>query len=762
MGGADRDDALLPDKRAVEGAFDAQLSFPAPFVEAPEVVKTIIKRDGREAPFDEAKIAEAIFNAAQSIGGEDRDRAESLASGVAIYLMKTVREKPPTVDQVHDAVEKVLIEMGHAKTALVYARSRDKRDRIRRLREGDTRAMLGELQEARRERERRHAAGALPAVRTSGDRIVAWDRKRIVTALITETGIDECTADLIALEVERQITAAGVQTLTAPLIRELVDAKLIEHGLEEYRKKHMRLGVPLYDAEHIIRTPNREDALTRHDPDSTDRMAAAQVKKEYALSQVFSEEVAAAHLAGGIHLHSLGFIDRFHSGRHSLGYVARFGANRCAAGQPTAPPRRPDELLAHAAAFNVALRRHFTSSAAWEAFNFYAAPFIEGMGEEVLHEFARRALFVFGPSLAAAEDGSPEEIEICWAPPRQLRDAPAIGPDGAPTGRPYADYVHTAQRLAWALLDACAEDSTGPRPTPVVLLDDDFFAAPGARNLLQHAAEVAGMAGAVQFSFDRGERRAAPSEHPWRPPFIAAHKVTLNVARAAYLAAHEADLLDRLERALTVAVQAHLQKRAFIERLFMLKDIGPLGFLAASRDGRPYIDMTVATYLVGIAGLEECVYSLTGDRLDASDDALALGMRILAHLSRLCAAHSAREGMPLALAQTTAGSIRRRLADIDLAHYPEKARAVLRPDANTHEILYTPGTRIGGADAMTPMERARIEGAFHRWFESVAPVPVTVPDSETSGLTVASFLEKIYQQTAARRIAIINSREKGA
>ena len=50
--------------------------------------------------------------------------------------------------QVHDAVEKVLIEMGHVKTALAYVRYRDKRARIRRLREGDMSSLLSEYAEA--------------------------------------------------------------------------------------------------------------------------------------------------------------------------------------------------------------------------------------------------------------------------------------------------------------------------------------------------------------------------------------------------------------------------------------------------------------------------------------------------------------------------------------------------------------------------------------------------------------------------------------
>ena len=39
----------------------------------------IIKRDGREVPFNIEKIANAIFKAAQAVGGSDYDQAMALA-----------------------------------------------------------------------------------------------------------------------------------------------------------------------------------------------------------------------------------------------------------------------------------------------------------------------------------------------------------------------------------------------------------------------------------------------------------------------------------------------------------------------------------------------------------------------------------------------------------------------------------------------------------------------------------------------------------
>jgi len=98
--------------------------------EAMQEIKTIIKRDGREVPFDVSRIQKAIFKAAQAVGGSDQVTAWRLAIQVYDYLIKTQNLKP-TVEEVQDVVEKILIENGHARTAKAYILYRDKRTQIR-------------------------------------------------------------------------------------------------------------------------------------------------------------------------------------------------------------------------------------------------------------------------------------------------------------------------------------------------------------------------------------------------------------------------------------------------------------------------------------------------------------------------------------------------------------------------------------------------------------------------------------------------------
>jgi len=102
-------------------------------------ISKIKKRDGRIVDFDPEKITNAIFKAAQSVGGKDRTAAEKLSKQVVELLEKQLKPgEIPTVEQVQDLVEKVLVENGHYKTAKAYILYRQKRAEARRIK-----AMLG-------------------------------------------------------------------------------------------------------------------------------------------------------------------------------------------------------------------------------------------------------------------------------------------------------------------------------------------------------------------------------------------------------------------------------------------------------------------------------------------------------------------------------------------------------------------------------------------------------------------------------------------
>ncbi len=100
------------------------------------MIQKVIKRDGRVVDFDLNKIADAIFKAAKAVGGQNRDLSVKLARQVAdSYMRNNSSDSTPSVEEIQDLVEKILIEAGHAKTAKAYILYRNQRNETRNLKQ---------------------------------------------------------------------------------------------------------------------------------------------------------------------------------------------------------------------------------------------------------------------------------------------------------------------------------------------------------------------------------------------------------------------------------------------------------------------------------------------------------------------------------------------------------------------------------------------------------------------------------------------------
>ncbi|MFA6860174.1 MAG: ribonucleoside triphosphate reductase [Clostridia bacterium] len=102
------------------------------------MIAQVLKRDGSYQQFQRNKIADAIFKAAEACGGTDRKISEKLAVEVEEMLVTKFNNKVPTVEEVQNVVEKVLIENRHAQVAKAYILYREKRKQAR-----DKNALIG-------------------------------------------------------------------------------------------------------------------------------------------------------------------------------------------------------------------------------------------------------------------------------------------------------------------------------------------------------------------------------------------------------------------------------------------------------------------------------------------------------------------------------------------------------------------------------------------------------------------------------------------
>jgi len=97
-------------------------------------LKYVRKRDGQLEKFDSNRITTAIWKAARAVGGKDKEQAKRLSDQVVEKLKRRFGEEGvPTVEEIQDLVEKVLIENGHARTAKAYILYRKQHQDLREL-----------------------------------------------------------------------------------------------------------------------------------------------------------------------------------------------------------------------------------------------------------------------------------------------------------------------------------------------------------------------------------------------------------------------------------------------------------------------------------------------------------------------------------------------------------------------------------------------------------------------------------------------------
>ena len=612
-------------------------------------------------------------------------------------------------------------------------------------------------------------------VRTSGEDMIKWDRTRIVAALINETGLNAEMANIIGVEVEKQIKSLNIDIITSPLIRELVDVKLLEYGLEDARRKHTRLGTPLYDVKKIIFNQNKENANVPHGPEATNLTLAENIKKEFALLHVFTQDVADAHMIGDIHLHDLGFVDRPYCSGQSVEYVKKFGLDLPNSLSNAKPAKHAEVLLAQMVKFSAALQGQFAGAIGWDAVNIFFAPFLVGMSDAEVKQIAQMMVYEYSQQ-AVARGGQAifSDINIYWEVPKHFENVPAIGPGGKYTGKKYSDYIKESQQFAWALFDVYKEGDGSGRPfffpKPLVHMTEKFFKTEGHEKFLEHIADVSTTMGNTYYVFDRGETAKISeccrlsfkleqsdlddANEPWKMRYSALQNVTINLPRAALKAKKSDETLFRnIDEMLELAAKAHLQKKNFIEELLALGQRGPLSLLAMQRDGQPYLRMWRVSYLMGIIGLNELVQIHKGKELHEDKEMVKFGLKVISYMRLKCEELSKKHGIHFVLEQTPAESTAYRFAKLDLKTFGASAAAVVKGNQATGEIYYTNSTYINISHAMNPIDRVIEEGLFHPLIDAGALTHVWLGESKPSSESIANFVIKTFKHTQNSQIA---------
>ena len=729
------------------------------------MIKHVKKRDGRVVPYDEKKVADAIFKAAAAVGGHDRELAEELAAAVTLVLEQQFAgsDAIPTVEDVGDTIERVLIQTGHPTTAKAFILYRERRRRIR---------------EALKVRRRRGTFASttdlsLLVSPVTRDEVHPWDKRKIVEQLINEADLPEETAEEIADAVEDRIFASGLKSISTDMIRELVDNELFERGLQKPLKKQKMVGIPKYDLEMIIYSKTKENSnIAANNPEAINLAIAEHILKQYALQEIFSDDVAEAHLTGAIHIHDLGYPTRVYCSSHSLEYIKKFGLRLSNLDTSSAPAKYARTLTGHLNTFLASMQAYYAGALGVGYLNIFYAPYLEGMSFRQMKQEAQYLIFS-GSQNAFSRGGQTLflDFNLHTGVPSYLRDVPAIGPGGKYTGRTYGDYDRVAKQFLRALLEVWREGDRHGHPFAFPKCDlhisHETFEDPEQEELLRFACVVASENGAPYFVFDRDTVTLAACcrlrttiedtymiKHPESMRFCGFQNVTINLPQAAYRSNGNIDaFFNELDKMLDLVVKAHLQKRKFIQYLMSGPDMPLWEIGKPALDGRPYVDLNKATYIVGLIGLNEAVHRLCGRELHEGTEPFKLGLKIISFLYLRIKELSRKHNMKFALEESPAESASRRLAKADLSLFPEAAEFV-KGDIERDEVYYTNSIHLRADAPVDIVKRIEMQSKFHPMIESGAIIHAFVGEQRPHPDSIFALVAKTFHNTQCAQLTI--------
>ena len=597
---------------------------------------------------------------------------------------------------------------------------------------------------------------------------------RIVEALVKETGIGIEVAEEIASAVERKIFASRISRISTSLIRELVDNELFDRGYSETLEKQALVGMPKYDLKLLINSKSKENSnIPANNPEAINLTIAENTLKQYALQEVFSKDVADAHLVGLIHLHDLGYPTRVYCSSHSLEYLKKYGLRLSNLDTASSPAQHARTLTGHLNTFLASMQAYYAGALGVAYVNILYAPYLEGMSYKQIKQEAQHLIFS-GSQSAFSRGGQTLflDFNVHTGIPGYLRSIPAIGPRGRYNGKTYGDYAEIAGRFTRAMLDVWREGDSYGRifafPKCDFHVNDDTFSDLRQYELLQYACQIASENGVPYFIFDRDEVTLSACcrlrtkieddymiRHPESMRFCGFQNVTVNLPQCAYRAGRgNIDGLYReIDLAMDIALKAHLQKRRFIKQLMSTPEMPLWEIGKPAQDGRPYVDLDTATYIVGLIGLNECLQFLVGKELHEGDDMLKLGLKIISYMYFKAKKLGEEHGMRISLEESPAESAARRLAKVDMRLFPE-AETLVKGDRSNDEYYYTNSIHLRADAPVDLITRIRAQAKFHPLIESGAIIHAFVGEQRPNWRSILNLVRKTYENTQAAQLVI--------
>jgi len=554
-------------------------------------------------------------------------------------------------------------------------------------------------------------------VRTSRFALEEFDANKIAGSLIREANMPVELAQKVAKDAEKRLLKSKTKYLTAPLVREVVNAILIEKGLEEYRHKLTRLGLPVHDVTALVETKSKSSQGSA----SLYETAGKTVLKEYTLLNMLPRDIADAHLSGSLHINGLSCwilkpSEIFHDLRFFL--QKRLDSEKVNASQPSYPlPRNFGYALS--TILNVLLHsvKEVGEMQTLDYFNIFLAPFVKGMKTQEVKEALR--LFIFNVNQHVNVSLGLELVT-----PDFLAEKSALDLSGKSVST-YGNFSEESQLLALLLLEIFAEESTRKplfNPKIVIKIRPGTFKDEKAKAMLLEAHRLASEKGIPYFANLLGKKRErcvfsasgcrleADLKGDWEIDTLRTSNmgyVTVNLPRITCECGRDRTrFLEILRERLEMTARALEIKYRTLKR----HSRGLLPFLMKSVNGDQYFRLENSSRLINLIGLKEAVEGFYIVDIHEDEKALGFAEEIMRSISDFTREIGKRRGKRLLPSVLPSFETSERLAQLDIERY---GIAKVRFSGTREKPFYSTATRLTLHDGKVPPESLKLEQRLH-------------------------------------------------
>ncbi len=290
-------------------------------------------------------------------------------------------------------------------------------------------------------------------VRTSDHRIEYFDRSKITKSLVKETRLPVSVAEDIAKKVEADIRRLQLRNVSAPLIREMVNAELLSRRLFKAQARYTRLGLPIYDVSQVLKKPGK--SLSKFTEVFGDR-----IMEEYSLTSLLPSDCATAHLNALIHVHGLSHFGLTpYSFLNDLRLFFMHGV-RIPGLISTGPAKKASVAVSHAARILSVSKDYVYASVGIDSFNVLVAPFLRTVPKKRWAQIAQDFLYELNEHYLPRKAFT---VTLSKEIPGWLGRLGAVGPGGTLSGT-YSDYSDEASAFYEIFLEVLERGDNAGNP----------------------------------------------------------------------------------------------------------------------------------------------------------------------------------------------------------------------------------------------------------------------------------------------------------